>query len=164
MKIDSGLGWICESEFYIENSGELIEYPNGILSKTNSGAAIIGYIHNVNDWYCLEMVSTVPQNTSFSCTNNCCGIFNNFKNAVIDGVTWYYSGMYNYNSSYAKDIGYVSGYQYAYDEHSGMSDAEYIQGFLSAANVRVLRDEKKVIEKVYRKTNGVWMEIEPVEV
>ena len=134
-QIDSGLGWSCDENYYVFNAGTLIDYPNGNLNKANNGAAIIGYHHNQLGWYCLYIVSTIPENSYFSCENGSCKLYNNKGNLTIDGVTWYYSAMYNYNASYASDSSYVADYQYVFDSVDNTTDAEFITRLLTASNM-----------------------------
>ena len=154
--IDSGLGWKCDSDYYVSDAGTLITYPNGTLSKVNAGAAIVGYITNQLGWYCLNIMSTDPDFCELSATNNSCTIFNSRSTVVVDGVQWYFTAMYNNVSSYNAES-YMDGYSFYLDEDSSTTDEQRVRALLTAANVEIAT-KIPTIDYVHSFVEGVEVE------
>ena len=112
--IDSGLGWSCNEDYYVNTSQVLITYPdssNTTVSKTNNGGAIVfGLIDSSTQNTTLYLMSTVIVNASISASNGNIRILNNYSQYVESGFTWYISLMYYQDSYYNKDPQYVSQY------------------------------------------------------
>lgn len=139
VRIDSGLGWTCDSDYYVESAGALVTYPNGVLNKTTTGGAIIGYIKNQLEWCCVQMVSTDPDYCAMSSTNGSCTIVYQ-GSYLVDGVTWYHTGMYNNTASY-NAIAYMEGYNFITNTTASTTNIQVVEAMLTAANVEF----KKII-------------------
>lgn len=92
--IDSGLGWTCNSDYYVDTAGLLGNYDGQTASKTNAGAAFCvnyRYADGTNPTgYGAMVVSTNVDNVAVAGTLNT----DNY-NYTIDGVTWYWTGIYH---------------------------------------------------------------------
>lgn len=92
--IDSGLGWSCDSDYYVDTAGILGTYGGHTISKTNAGAAFCAnykYNDGVNPMiYGAVIFSTVADYVA--ATGN---MGTESGQYTIDGVTWYKTNIYN---------------------------------------------------------------------
>lgn len=88
-QIDSGLGWKCDSEFYVYSADTYLSKHSRVFYKTNDGSAVAAEAHfkgtDGYEYYCPFLVSTVEENVYYT-TNTSSG-----GSVIIDGKTWYYS-------------------------------------------------------------------------
>lgn len=92
--VDSGLGWSCDSDYYVDTTGVLGTYGGHTVSKTNAGAAFCvnyKYKDGANPIiYGAAIISTVADYVA--ATGNMGTESNQY---TIDGVTWYKTNIYN---------------------------------------------------------------------
>lgn len=92
--IDSGLGWSCDSDYYVDTTGILGTYGGHTISKTNAGAAFCAnykYNDGVNPMvYGAVIFSTVADYVAAAGNMG-----TESGQYTIDGVTWYKTNIYN---------------------------------------------------------------------
>lgn len=88
-QIDSGLGWKCDSEYFVNSADTYLSKHSFVFYKTNDGSAVAVEAHFIDtygyDYYAPFLVSTVEENVYYTSNTDTGG------SVIIDGVTWYYS-------------------------------------------------------------------------
>jgi hypothetical protein len=97
--IDSGLGWTCDSDYYVSAAGTTLKPP---LIKTNNGGAMCAIVKWVRsgwfDFYCAYIVSTVEDNVA---VHNGTEADKTIYSTTYGGRTWYISCGNNDSSVYS---------------------------------------------------------------
>ena len=133
--IDSGLGWSCDSDYYVSDASTFIgtDRMGNTYTKTNTGAAIVGKMHwSKDDRMNILVISTVQGNAAITMIDS-----DVYKGSyTINGVTWYlYMMTYdNLNTDPNPALEWITGEPFSpyISDHC----PENISALLTAANVQ----------------------------
>ena len=152
--IDSGLGWTCDSDFYVDDTTTKVgsDNPQNSYYKTTAGASIVGaYTTNYNT-EAFAILSTSSNFTTLSVQSALT------HSTVVNGITWYITTpLYGNGTVKATDFPYYTNTQIDvefYEDPASLNAV--VTMFLTAANVQMTTPQLpdlSLVENIIKENN-----------